>query len=232
MGNLLRPDQKQYRNLNTMTKHQKYSRILHWVTLCCFLLPFFYTGCRQNVEEYAPPGKELKDSIEFKANQTITSTQDSVFEQSTDTNPDTLSTQLSDTTVSNSKNESFTPSQEISYKYKFLRPFLVSKEKTFSGFAILIDSIIIIPYFAVFISFLFLIISLAVKFIDRNANKVIVLLDFLALISLFFSEPYSLISEKLWGFWIALIFVLILTVYDIVSRRYDKHLKDNSTDNK
>jgi hypothetical protein len=178
-----------------MTKHQKYSRILHWVTLCCFLLPFFYTGCRQNVEEYAPPGKELKDSIEFKANQTITSTQDSVFEQSTDTNPDTLSTQLSDTTVSNSKNESFTPSQEISYKYKFLRPFLVSKEKTFSGFAILIDSIFLIPYFAVFIS-----------------------------------KPYSLISEKLWGFWIALIFVLILTVYDIFSRRYDKHLKDNSPD--
>lgn len=215
-----------------MTKHQKYSRILHWVTLCCFLLPFFYTGCRQNIEENPTPGKVIQDSIEFKANQTITSTQDSVFEQSADTTPDTLSTQLSDTTVCNSKNESFTPSQEISSKYKFLRPFLVSREKTFSGVAIIIDSILIIPYFAVFISFLLLIIGLAVKFIDRNAHKVIVLLDFLALISLFFSKPYSLISEKLWGFWIALILVLVLTVYDIVSIRFNKHLKDNSSDNK
>jgi hypothetical protein len=215
-----------------MTKHQKISRIFHCVTLCCFLLPFFYTGCRQNAEENATYSKEIQDSIEFKANHTSPYTQDSVSEQTGDTITDTVSTQLSETTVSNSKSESFTPSQDISKKYMFLRPFLVSKEKTFSGIAIIIDSVLIIPYFAVFISFLILLIGLTIKFIDRNARKGIVLLDFLSLIFLFFSQPYSLISEKLWGFWIAIIFILVLTVYDIVSIRLDKHLKDKLNEDK
>jgi hypothetical protein len=92
---------------------------------------------------------------------------------------------------------------------------LVPKENTYTGIAAVIDTAAYLFYFAIFLSFLLLIISLVIKFMEANARKTIVLLNTLALVSLFFSVHFSGYSERLWGFWTALSFMVLLTAYDV-----------------
>ncbi len=216
-----------------MTKYFTFSKRLHWATLCCFLFPFFYTGCGPSAEDKATMEKAKQDSIAAVTGQTETESPDSAKTTILDSTKheeiaevDTSTEQTSilqpDTTTSKTEKESKTPSQKISNQLGFLRPILVPKQDTYTGVATVIDGIPFIPYFSIFISFLFLIISLVVKFIDSNARKTIVLLDILALISLFVSQPYSFDSEKLWGFWVAMTFVFALSVYDIYVIRRSK----------
>lgn len=224
-----------------MTKHFKFSKRLHWATLCCFLFPFFYTGCGPSAGEKAAMEKVKQDSIATATIKTETSLPDSTSNKLVETaipniaQVDTLKEQESsmqlDTTASKTENESKTPSQRISNKLTFLQPLLIPKSDTYSGIATVIDSIPYIIYFAIFIAFLFLIISLIVKFIDIHARKTIALLDTFALIFFCISRPYSWDSERLWGFWVAAAFTFALTIYDFYLIKLSKNYntKENCT---
>ena len=49
-----------------MMKHKKYSIRLHWATLLCFLLPFFYTGCGKSKEEMEESENRMADSVKLE----------------------------------------------------------------------------------------------------------------------------------------------------------------------
>lgn len=205
-----------------MTKHYKYSRSLHWVTLCCFLFPFFYTGCGPSAEEKLAMEKTKQDSISADSIQQggiYTKSVDTIIQKNiTQVNTSKEQGQSLSLQVDNppsSGKTTITLSQNISNKNSFLRSLLIPKADTYTGIATVMDIIPYTSFLAIFISLLFLIISLVVKFIDKGAKKAIVLLDFIALIFLCISEPFSLGSEKLWGFWVAVTFTLALTIYDL-----------------
>lgn len=205
-----------------MIKHFKFSKGLHWITFCCFFLPFFYTGCGPSYKEKEAAEKAKQDSAATITSNSVKEPKDSLTAKSFDITYNKQIASLSADTIS--KTETKTPSQKIVNEFKILRPVLIPKEDTYTGIATVIDSIPFIAYFAIFISFLFLIISLIIKFIEKNARKTIVLLDVLTIIFLFISTPYSWNSEKLWGFWVATTFTIVLTIYDFyIIRHIKKH---------
>ena len=130
-----------------------------------------------------------------------------------------------DSSTFKKETESKSYSETISTKFEFLRPLLIPKEDTYTGLATVIDSIPLIYLISPFICFLFLLISLVVKFIDLNAIKTILLLETFALIFLFIAPGmYSFVITggtietfwglRIWGYWVALTFILALTIYD------------------
>jgi hypothetical protein len=209
-----------------MTKHFKYSKGLHWVTLFCFLFPFFYTGCGPSAKEKAALETAEQDTIvslkmqkEIEKTDSLnkTSIGSTIEKDSAEFDRLTENTSIlrTDTTTSKTEKDSETLSLKISNKFEFLRPILVPKEDTYTGIAVVMDGIPLIPFLGIFISFLLLIISLIVKYMDHNARKTIVLLDILVIISLYISEPYSFDSKKLWGYWVAMTLVCVLSLYDL-----------------
>jgi hypothetical protein len=239
-----------------MIKHYKFSKRLHLATLCCFLLPFFYTGCGPSAEEKAAAEKANQDSIaaveaskidtsiiertsnkpvdtiiENQAIQPDTNIKqlaiqpaDSTSSNQVDTSKDQVTSSQSNTT-SSKQNPDDNPSEKISNKFTFLRPLLIPKPYTYTGIATVINSIYpVVCYCATFISFLFLILSLVVKFIDIGARRSVVLLDILGLCFLIISVPFPY-GDKLYGFWVAVTFASILAVYDIYIIKLNKRLK-------
>ena len=123
-----------------------------------------------------------------------------------------------------------TPSQIISREYAFLRPILESKEDTFSGLAILIDTLNYIPFFGIFLYILLSILGLTMKYIDSNGIRSIVLLQTLSLFFLAISRTFSFKSEILWGYWFAIVLVSVLTILDIyiLTKEFKNKVKDSA----
>jgi hypothetical protein len=175
------------------------------MTFLCLCLPFFYTGCKK---------------AEAPAEETVQI-------DTTTINPELANTVRIDSIAINKQQKSIageeskieekenTLSETLSKKYIFLRPILVSKENTFSGLAMIIDSGSYIVVFSVFIYFLLSILSLTIKYLDSNAIKTIVLLDALALLFLIISEPIGIFNDRLWGLWVAIILFSTVTILDI-----------------
>ncbi|MBE0393916.1 hypothetical protein BJQ96_03789 [Flavobacterium sp. PL0002] len=188
-----------------MKKKIKYSIFLHWMTFLCLCLPFFYTGCKK---------------AEAPAEETVQIDTTSVTTELTNTlKIDSLVIDKEHKSIVNEESKpeekEKTLSQTLSKKYTFLQPILVSKENTFSGFAMIIDSVSYITIFSIFIYFLLSILSLTIKYLDANAIKIIVLLDALALLFLIISEPIGIFNDRLWGLWIAIILFSTVTILDI-----------------
>jgi hypothetical protein len=204
-----------------MKKLFKYSRLLHWMTFLCLCLPFFYTGCK-------------------KAEATI---EEEIQIDTTSINPELANTVKIDSIAINKQQKSIleeepkpednekTLSETLSKEYTFLRPILVSKENTFSGLAIIIDSGSYVAIFSVFIYFLLSILSLTIKYLDTNALKTIGLLDTLALIFLIISEPIGIFSDRLWGLWVAIILFLTVTILDIYILKNIIRIKEKALHN-
>ncbi len=210
-----------------------YSKRIHLVVFCCFLFPFFYTGCGgPSEEEIAAKEKSRQDSITaFTAakNGTIavydTAKQKPAAVTTTDTTKPAI-VENKDTTIQQAivhpkdkdkddEEKNSTLSEKIVKQLPILKPLLVPKEKTFSGIASVIDTAMYLPFYSVFLSFLLLVLSLVVKYMDAQARTTIAMLNTLALISLYVSTHFSGYSEDLWGFWVAFSFVLLLTAFDI-----------------
>jgi len=189
-----------------------YSKIIHAFALLCFLLPFFYTGCEEVKQSESP-----MDTLSVFTKDTLVI--DSIISYPKDT---TKSIVQSDTIYSNNTKESDNISQELSYQYPFLKPILIPKKDTFTGLAILIDTSFYIPLFATFVSFLLLLIGLVAKFIDAKAKVTILLLDLVSLLFLFIAEPNLWVTKNLWGYWLAIGFIIGLSVYDFYVIRFNK----------
>jgi hypothetical protein len=188
-----------------MKKLFKYSRLLHLMTFLCLCLPFFYTGCKK-------AEAQVEETVQI---------------DTTSINSEIVNTARIDSIAINNQQKSIveeeskpeekekTVSETLSKEYAFLQPILVSKENTFSGLAMIIDTGSHIAVFSVFIYFLLSILSLTIKYFDSKAIKTIVLLDVLALVFLIISEPIGFFNERLWGFWVAIILFSTLTILDI-----------------
>ncbi len=188
-----------------MNKIFKYSKLLHWFTFLCLLLPFFYTGCKEE--------KETIQQTEIDSTISNIETIDSSVDSSKLSNEPKETIDKTDNSRKDDKEEM--PSQIISREYPFLRLILVSKKDTFSGLAMLIDTGKYVTAFSIFLYVLLSILGLIVKYIDRNAIKPIVIIETLSLLCLIISRPISYNCEILWGFWIAVVLVSISTIFDI-----------------
>lgn len=188
-----------------MKKHFKYSRFLHWMTFLCLCLPFFYTGC-----EKAEVSAE--ETVQIDTTSINTDLANAVKIDSISINNYQKSIVGEESKIEEKKK---TLSETLSQEYTFLQPILVSKENTFSGLAMIIDSGSYIAVFSIFLYFLLSILSLIIKYLDFNAIKTIVLTDTLALLFLIISEPIGIFSHSLWGLWIAIILFSTLTILDI-----------------
>ncbi len=116
---------------------------------------------------------------------------------------------------SSSKKENELSSTEISKQAPILKPFLNPSDNVYSGIATVFDSIPLICFFMTPIAFLILLIGFTTKFIDKNARRIIVLLDFLVITFLLVAQSLSWECQRLWGFWTTVGFVGLLTIYDI-----------------
>ena len=209
-----------------MKKHYRNSRILNVAILLCFLLPFFYAGCDPTKEEKEAAGqKRIADSIDAALNAAIDS---ALFaDQITDSSNALVKATEADTSIINEigeevkelptdkAKETETISESIVDKFPFLKPILVPDVDTFSGIAIVIDSVPYLAFFTAFISMLLLLISLLSKFIDKQSLKIILMLDLLAFVSLTVSSPISLGFERRYGFIVTLSLLLMQVIYDI-----------------
>ncbi len=230
-----------------MKKQYSYSKRIHFATLCCFLFPFFYTGCGEpSAEEKAAKEKATQDSVAAVANAKtgIGATTDTTFkmevsvtseeelakeksEQTKDTTEQLVKPKQTETAKTSDQDKStITPAEKICEQAPFLKSMLVPKENTYTGIAAVIDTGAYLFYFAIFLSFLLLILSLVIKFMEANARKAIVLLNTLALVALLVSIHFSGYSERLWGFWTALSFMILLTAYDVAIIIIEKKLKE------
>ncbi len=186
----------------------KKSLIIHWATLLCFFLPFFhYSGCSSAKEKME---KEeallLSDSIIII---------------------DSLSNSLLDTTISESptidSNESENTVVNAPADESILKKLLYPKTDYYTGIGEVCSEFIYVRFYFVSISFLLLLINLIVKYLDKDARKSIVFLNILSFILVYFAEPPSDgLVEKLWGYWVCLIFLGVLSIYDLYIVRKQK----------
>ncbi len=205
-----------------MKKQTTYSKILHIIVLLCFLLPFFYTGCGPSKEEKAQREKAKQDSVEALQKAGLgaitdkTSTKDSLQHDSVVeprmTLMDEVSKPIENTSIENAEEKRL--SEVISDNYPFLRPILIPKPDTFTGLGEVINSVYYIPFYAILISFLLLLLGLLIKFIDKHATLTLIILDFLALVFLYFSRTPTFVCDVLWGYWVTFSFIVLLLLYD------------------
>ncbi|MFN8437845.1 MAG: hypothetical protein U0V72_09405 [Cytophagales bacterium] len=189
-----------------MTKLLKYSRTYHCLLFLCLSLPFFYTGCAHKTEATVESTKV--DSVNIVVD---TSAQVDKYSQ-TDTNLDSVKSISRDQEIN--QNEEKLLSQKISIWSPFFKPILIPQTDTFTGLAMLIDSVANIQYFSFFLFWFLLCLSLLIKFIERNAFKVILLLDTLSLIFLLLAKPVAFEFHRLYGVWVTIGFLLILIIID------------------
>jgi hypothetical protein len=198
-----------------VTKHFKYSKGLHVLTLCCFLMPFFYSGCHDSKEE-KEKNEELAEMVDTIATTAEPVDMDSAqFAEYLAKSVDTSKTKNNDINF----DDPFVKGDSIFNCVPFLKPVLNPDKECYSGLGLMIAQSPLILMTATFTCFLLLIISLTIKYIDHNAKRAIVLLEILALISLLIARPYSFQFERLWGLWVAVFFVSLLTIYDFYIAR-------------
>jgi len=209
-----------------MKKYYNYSIGFHWIVFLCFLLPFFYDSCAEKKHEEAL----VIDTASVVTAPVIADTiliTEVIDTSKTQINVSTaIDSSKTDKDADNNSNEFI--SQQLSKKYIFLEPILIPENDVYSGIACIIDAIPFIGLFATFISFLFFITSLIVKFIDKDARKVISLLDIIALIFLASAARMTSIFgnfERRWGFWVCLFCATALTIYDLYIIKIQKAQK-------
>lgn len=204
-----------------MNLKHRYSRILHWIAVLSFLFPFLFDGCGNTNEK-------TKTSLD---------TIDTTFIECNDTaNLDSIPVSSNDTFTSNetsqNSNKEKSLSEIISNKIPFAKLFLIPSEGNRSGLAIVIDTMQYIKYFGIFLSFLFLVFGISIKYLEAKAIKTILLIDILALIAISIYEPPPIILmnyEKRWGFWFYLIVISLITIYDLLIVKY--HQRQKSSEN-
>lgn len=179
-----------------MNTFLKSSKTFHWLLMLCLTLPFFYTGCEETKSEEVPPASV-----------------DSIM-QVAPSQADTLAPAPLITDTPANKKEDKLVSQKIVRKFPFLKLILIPKHDTYSGLALLIDNLSYLYYYGIVLFWIFLSISLLLKYIDKNAFKSIMLFNILALLSLAIAEPVAFQFQRVWGFWLTLGLVAILNVLD------------------
>ncbi|WP_018341911.1 hypothetical protein [Cytophaga aurantiaca] len=191
-----------------MKKIQNCSFHLHWITMCCFLLPFFYDSCSDK-----KPQNAYVDSTAVVV-PIVPKKEDSISQKSYSLDTVKIISADTITETSTSDEEEFS-SKKIIKKYPILKPLLMPASSTYTGLATIVNTIQFVSLFATTITFILLLLGLLAKLIDKNAVKIFLLLEICATGFLFIASPYALFAyEILWGYWICILCISSLTIID------------------
>jgi hypothetical protein len=216
-----------------MTEHYKISRRINWIVLLCFFLPFFeYKGCsgigfgqssEQKAAEEAAKEQAMQDSIAASKVAILETKSDTINQ--TVINQETEPVEIINDTTSYQETKveiKTTPEKDkistlISNEHPILKPLLNIRPNYYSGIAYLLDTSAYLLIVFILFSFVFLTLCLIIKYIDKEARKAICLLEILSLGCLYYTPSYIWIEgfDILSGFWISLLALTILTIYDI-----------------
>ena len=199
-----------------MKTYKKFSRLLHVFCVFCFFLPFFFTGCGSETStpvDSTAVDTNFIDTLRTPAFSTIDS---SKLKSSLNVDSTTREIEDSSKKVSNDSDKKDKGlSMEICEKYPFLSSLLMPVKDTYTGFGSLLDSIEYISFYSIVIAFIFLLFGLLIKFIEKEALRVICLVDLIIVVFLFLSVGIGFQSESLWGYWVALSAHSILLLLDL-----------------
>jgi hypothetical protein len=190
----------------------RYSKLLQIGLLLTFFLPFFPQGCEQKQAVEAP----MIDSTVVAADAVR---QDSIVLTAKNEQADTLKTvALGNTTQNTDKTEATTDDNELSTKISkkstFLR-LLLRPNNNYTGIASLIDCFSLLEFgYGMGIAFILWFIALIIKV--KDYNNIFILLNILGLVFMYGTHSlfYIMNEERLWGFWVCIIWSSIMIIYD------------------
>ncbi|MBO9701133.1 MAG: hypothetical protein J7604_13055, partial [Sporocytophaga sp.] len=177
--------------------------------MCCFLLPFFYTGCEKTKE--SAKATEVIDTIAHLDTIPLLDESSSQVDSSRiETINNSTKKDSIDNTTSKVNNDDL--AQLISIKIPLLSPILVPNPDTYSGLAMFINTLRYISFYGISISFILLTISLIAKYIEPGAKKIILLLEVISFAAFAITRPLTWEYKILWGYWLAFVFVSLLFI--------------------
>lgn len=198
----------------------KYSRLLHVLVLCAFFLPFFQSGCGSPSAE-----EKAKQEAQFQADSIAKATRE--MDSLMSFEPDTFQANISSATVSMpvdtiaKNNEAFnylSDDQNLSLtiikNFPILKPLLHPEQNVYTGLGTAINLFPLMFLFGTFLSMLFLLVGLVVKFLEKSAFKTILFLEIIAALFLYNAAPFNVWGEKLWGYWVTFTSIIILIIFD------------------
>lgn len=203
----------------------KYSRFLHVLVLCTFFLPFFYTGCGGPSAE-----EKAKQEAQHQADSIANATREIDSLKSLDSDTIEIETPLGNTNnidtsaienndkendAANSNKKEEYLSTTLTKKYPFLKIFLNPEPNVYTGIGMSINTLPYVFQFGTFLSLLFLLISLAGKFLEKSPVRINLFLEIIAaffLYNAFILFDFS--GEKLWGYWVGLTSIFMLILFD------------------
>lgn len=196
----------------TMKTSIRYSKLLQIGLLLTFFLPFFPPGCEPKQAVEAP----MIDSTVVAAD---TVRQNSMELTTRSEQTDTLKTvALENTTQNADKTEVTTDDNELSTKISkksaFLR-LLLRPNNNYTGIASLIDCYSFMEFgYGLGIALILWLIALIVKI--KDYNNIFHLLNILGLVFMYGTHSmfYIMNEERLWGFWVCIIWSSIMIIYD------------------
>jgi len=190
----------------------RYSKLLQIGLLLTFFLPFFPQGCEQKQAVEAP----MIDSTVVAADAVR---QDSIVLTAKNEQADTLKTgALGNTTQNTDKTGVTTDDNELSIRISKKSAFLwllLRPNNNYTGIASLIDCYSIMEFgYGMGIAFILWFIALIIKV--KDYNNIFILLNILGLVFMYGTHSlfYIMNEERLWGFWVCIIWSSIMIIYD------------------
>lgn len=196
----------------TMKTSIRYSKLLQIGLLLTFFLPFFPPGCEPKQAVEAP----MVDSIVVAAD---TVRQDSMELTAKNEQADTLKTvALGNATQNTDKTEVTTDDNELSTrisKRSTLLKLLLRPNNNYTGIASLIDCYSFMEFgYGLGIALILWLIAMIVKI--KDYNNIFNMLNVLGLVFMYGTHSmfYIMNEERLWGFWVCIIWSSIMIIYD------------------
>jgi len=182
-------------------KHRKINLLIHLIVILTFMLPFFYIGCeREKQNEVVPTNDTLVETFIEPKNEVVPTN-------------DTLVETITDPKNEMTKEKSL--SEAIAIEYPIFRYILTPREEALSGLAVIINYFTFANFLFMFVLAFTVLISVLSKLLEKQALKIFLFIDTVSLILLIFSESPAWNNDKLFGYWVCMIFILLLVLHDI-----------------
>ncbi len=211
-----------------MKKKIRFSIILQIGLLLTFFLPFFPQGCMKVADEGPAVDTTAVDTTAVVVDTLCT---DSLLKDSTDLvqEPEKVDSSKA-STIDNSNQNTNKPrnkekelSESLSDKSIILKN-LLRPNNNYTGIAVIIDLFSIFQFgFGLGLAFILWIISLIIKL--KDFNNIFIFINIIGTILLSFSHSLQILSsdKKLWGFWVCLIWSILMIIYDFYILRKKKN---------
>jgi hypothetical protein len=229
------------------------SRLLQIVLLLTFFLPFFPEGCSDEgtnaeIEKMRADSIARADSITLvdsvlKIHPNINIDSFLTVQNRLLAKPDSINnvnkvfhdsaTTQTDSIADKDDSVHFKTSENLSKKSKLLKTIL-RPHNNYTGIGFIVDTFEeYIIFFGALTAFLFFILGLIIKYKDFNNS--FNWINIIAWILLLFTNPiinwnvsiinWDFWSDKLWGYWVCLVFGIIMIIYDSMTLIKIKHKK-------